>query len=114
MPEQSEYAWIRKWVSARVEFVPTQDGGRRSAVLSGYRPLLRFDGSDELFGLVEMHFDDPTSVAPGASGLARVGFGAPEILPRLRADDQFEVLEGNRVVARGLILEADATAPSRA
>jgi len=74
-------------------------------VRSGYRPLLRLAGAGELYGMVEVMFVADEWVEPGGGALARIGLAAPEVLPVLEAGDEFEVLEGLRVVERGRVID---------
>ncbi len=89
-----------------VEFLASEDGGRRSPVRpSGYRPLLRFEGSEQLFGLAELLLDDDRWVAPGetAAGSLRLAL-SPEMLATPADGRLFELLEGSRVVGHGRIV----------
>ncbi len=88
-----------------LEFLSTDEGGRATPVRSGYRPLLRFASAGELYGMVEVVFLVDEWVEPGGSASARIRLAAPEVLPALEAGDEFEVLEGLRVVARGRVID---------
>jgi hypothetical protein len=51
-------------MQVEVEFLATRDGGRKSPVgPTGYRPLLQFEGSEQLVGMAELLFDDDRWVA---------------------------------------------------
>jgi translation elongation factor EF-Tu-like GTPase len=92
------------WMEVRLEFLSTDEGGRATPVRSGYRPLLRLVGADDLYGMLEVVFVVDEWVEPGGSALARIRLATPEVLPVLKAGDEFEMLEGHRVVARGRVI----------
>jgi translation elongation factor EF-Tu-like GTPase len=97
----------RRTVAARVVLLPPNRGGRAGSLLSGYRSLLRFEGTDLDFGF-ELELDPevgPSGLAPGSSGAARISFWAVEDLPLLFAGQKFEIREGARVVGSGIIVE---------
>jgi hypothetical protein len=94
-----------------VEFLPTDNGGRRAPVcLSteehlGYRPHLRVEGCDgEYLGVQFVDGpDDP--LPPGATTYATVRFiYEPNVCyDALVVGAQFEVMEGSQVVAAGRV-----------
>jgi translation elongation factor EF-Tu-like GTPase len=97
----------RRTVMARIDLLLTSAGGRSGPLLSGYRSLLRFEGSDIDFGF-ELQLDPAVGsagIAPGASGNGHVSLWAVDELPSLFAGQRFEVREGVRVVGRGTILD---------
>ncbi len=92
---------------ARVSLLATNEGGRSGALASGYRSLLRFEGSEVDFGF-ELELDPavgPGGIAPGGSGTARVSFWAADELPSLSAGQNFELREGTRIIGRGTIVD---------
>jgi len=99
----------RRAVTAKIDLLSTSEGGRSGPLLSGYRSLLRFEGSEVDFGF-ELELD-PTvgssGIAPGASGSCRVSFWAVRELPSLFAGQRFEIREGAHVVGRGTILDPE-------
>ena len=71
--------------------------------MSGYRSLLRFEGSGTDFGF-ELHLDrGATELAPGESGKALLSIWAAEELPILSNGEKFELREGVRVIGHGSI-----------
>ncbi len=99
----------RRTVRVKIDLLPTSEGGRSGPLLSGYRSLLRFDGSEVDFGF-ELELDPAVGSAgipPGASGSGRVSFWAVEDLPSLFSGQRFEVREGARVVGRGTIVDPE-------
>jgi hypothetical protein len=94
-------------MSARFQLLATAAGGRTGPLLSGYRSLARFAGTDTDFGF-ELELDSPYAadgVAPGAVGNGRLSFWAVDQLPELVVGHSFELREGNHVVGNGVILD---------
>jgi translation elongation factor EF-Tu-like GTPase len=97
----------RKTVRARIHLLTTKDGGRSGVLLSGYRSLLRFEGTGGDFGF-ELEFEPELrtrGLAPGDAGNARLSFWAVEELPSLLPGQKFEIREGTRVVGHGSITQ---------
>lgn len=88
------------------DLLSTGEGGRRLAIQSGYRSLIRFDGSNVDFG-VELELDE-LPLAPGASGAALLSLWAADEPPEVAAGQRFELREGTRVVGHGTIEDPDA------
>ena len=97
----------RKTIRARIHLLTTEDGGRSGVLLSGYRSLLRFEGTEGDFGFeLELEPEPRTSrLAPGDSGNARLSFWAVEELPSLFLGQKFEICEGTHVVGHGSITQ---------
>lgn len=73
----------RTTISARISLLSTSDEGRLGPLRSGYRSLLRFEGSDVDFGF-EMELGADThacGLLPGSSGRARLSLWAADELP---------------------------------
>lgn len=97
----------RRTIEARIHLLSTKEGGRSGALLSRYRSLLRFKGTETDFGF-ELELDpemNATGLAPGDSGDARISFWAVEELPSLTPGQEFEIREGTRVVGHGRITQ---------
>ena len=97
----------RRTISAHFRLLATEAGGRSGPLLSGYRSLLRFEGTGTDYGF-ELALDSPVrpdGVAPGASGTGRLSIWATQKLPRLVEGQKFEMREGTRVVGHGVIVE---------
>lgn len=98
----------RRLIEVKIALLASKDGGRVSALSSGYRSLLRFEGCDVDFGF-ELEFapdQHRDGLNPGESGLARLSIWAVDELPALVAGQQFEIREGLRVVGYGSVLQA--------
>jgi translation elongation factor EF-Tu-like GTPase len=88
-------------VEAEITFVPTVEGGSKTAALSGYRPQFYFGGFDYD---ADQEYPDVESVAPGQTARAYLRFLNPDyIAGQVFSGMEFQVREGARVVARGRI-----------
>ena len=98
----------RRRIGVRISLLPTKDGGRSGPVLTGYRSLLRFEGTTVDFGF-ELELDPEFAVdglEPGATGSAQLSLWAFKELPALHPGQRFELREGIRVVGTGTIVDA--------
>jgi elongation factor Tu len=102
---------LPKDVEAEITLLPTEHGGRASAVQSNYRAQLYYDGHD--WDAVH-YYPDVTEVHPGETGRVYLGFLSPdEHVGRLHPGKVFLLREGNRVVGYGKItrlLELESSA----
>jgi len=91
-------------LEATVAAVPTESGGRRYALFSGYRPMHAFGVSGTLYDALHEYPDGP--VEPGQSGRALLWLLQPELQRGAIFEGmEFTVQEGRRVVARGRIVK---------
>lgn len=91
----------------RIHLLPTKDGGRSGPILTGYRSLLRFEGTAVDFGF-ELELDPELGaggIAPGAAANAQLSLWAVKELPDLLPGQKFELREGSRVVGTGTIVD---------
>jgi elongation factor Tu len=88
---------------AEIEFLATEDGGRRTPFGTGYRPNHRFGDRVEINdALHTYHREGP--VAPGESVAASLSLlSAERVSGELHVGMQFTVQEGGRIVGRGVI-----------
>jgi translation elongation factor EF-Tu-like GTPase len=102
---------LPKDVEAEITLLPTEHGGRASAVQSNYRPQFYYDGHD--WDAVH-YYPDVAEVRPGETARVYLGFLSPdEHVGRLHPGKVFLLREGNRVVGYGKItqlLELEASA----
>ena len=92
----------RRDVEAEINFLTPEEGGRRTPVLSGYRPQFYCDGQD--FVVVMDFFGVAEPVYPGQNATAYLTFISPEYLVKiLYPGKEFLIREGERVVARGRV-----------
>jgi len=95
-------------LSARLELLPRDQGGRRSPIRSGYRPALWFGDTDpagelQLHSCI-VHLHGRDTVEPGESVDADLSPVAFETWPTVAAGARFDVFEGARPVGRGRVL----------
>jgi translation elongation factor EF-Tu-like GTPase len=92
----------RRDVEAEITFLASEEGGRRTPALSGYRPQFYCDGQD--FVVVMDFFGVAEPVYPGQSATAYLSFTYPEYLVKvLYPGKDFLIREGHQVVARGRV-----------
>lgn len=91
----------RRKFRAILQLRSTNEGGRASALRSGYRSLICFENVNRDFGF-ELALD-ADSLAPGQSGSGTISFWAEEVLPPGLVGQRFEIREGTRVVGHGVI-----------
>jgi len=85
---------------AEMTFLPTEQGGRSHAALSGYSPVLSYDGEHLI---VRLTFPNG-QVRPGETTRSSLWLFTPEAHQgRLYPGKAFEILEGSRVVAHGRV-----------
>jgi translation elongation factor EF-Tu-like GTPase len=89
-------------IEAEISFITTENGGRRSAVISGYRPNHDFGFGEMLDAAHE--YPDCESVAPGQKAKTSMWFLAPLYrADSLRTGMKFTVQEGDHVVGHGVV-----------
>lgn len=90
---------------ARVMYLTAEQGGRKGYAISGYRPHVKFEGRKELTS-GEQRFIDKEKVFPGETVTAEIRIIMKDIFKSsLFVGQNFEVMEGSRLVAREEILE---------
>jgi elongation factor Tu len=90
-------------VLATVEFLTTAEGGRRSAVSTGYRPQFFFNGVDYD---CEIDFGSDAAVTPGDTVEARIRLSenaSAALADQMTEGVNFSLREGVRTVARGIV-----------
>jgi translation elongation factor EF-Tu-like GTPase len=94
-----------KTIHAKIQLLTTKEGGRSGVLLSGYRSLLRFEGTEGDFGFeLELEPELRTNgLAPGESGNARLSFWAVDALPTMFPGLNIQIYEGTRLVGHGSI-----------
>ena len=89
-------------IEAQLTFLTTEQGGRKSAARSGYRPQFAYDGMD---WDVVCTYPDDESANPGQTVRAILSFLKPqEHVGKLWPGKTFQCREGQRVVANGIVL----------
>jgi len=90
---------------AELKYRTTDQGGRRTAAFSGYRPQIKFAFS-EMMTSGHQKFIDKEIVHPGETVIAEIVINSPEFFKnRLKAGTEFEFREGASVIGTGIIRE---------
>ena len=90
---------------AKVHYLSTAEGGRKSSVYSGYRGHLKFDGRKELTS-GEQLFVENDKLFPGDSAIAEIRILSVFLFEKyLYKGLKFEIGEGSTLVGHGEILE---------
>jgi hypothetical protein len=97
------------FLEAEITLLAPAEGGRRSAIWSGYRPSFRLDHVDgEIRGTYDatiwLHGTD--SLSPGSTARARVYPHLPDSWTDVIAGSRLELCEGARVVGRAIVIAA--------
>jgi len=92
---------------ARIRFLTTSEGGRKGCVASGYRSMFsfgeKFDGG---FCDAEIDTRNHEPILLGEEAVVSLRFFYPELLrDKLNTGDAFQVTEGSKIVAKGVIEE---------
>ncbi len=102
------------WVTARVVFKSTEEGGRSTPVEAGtYRPGFHFVGETEGYGL-NVEGLNPNPLPPGAEGTMVFQFIASwaKVRHRILPGTPFLLSEGPKVVGLGEVRSVSDEAPS--
>lgn len=94
-------------LSAEAFATATRDGGRRSPITSGYRPLCVLDDANTKVTIGLCELEAATAIHPGTHGRATLVFDervAADVARLAREGTAFEISEGTRVVATGRVL----------
>ena len=90
---------------AKVNYLTTEEGGRKGYASSGYRPHVKFDGRKELTS-GEQLFVEKEKVFPGEIAIAEMRILWKEAFKNsLHVGHKFEFSEGSRLIGRGEIIE---------
>ncbi len=98
-------------LKVRLRLVPPEDGGRKTPIRSGYRPLSLVKDRDRTItiGLSELMLSD--ELQPGSSGVGTLMFHrdvSDMVMSLLGPGSQFSLAEGNHIVASAEVLEVNA------
>jgi translation elongation factor EF-Tu-like GTPase len=86
-----------------IKLLSTADGGRKAALRSGYRSLIRFTDAQDDIGF-QLDLIGASDLAPGAEAEGVASVWAENVLPSQLKGRRFEVREGGRVVGQGTAL----------
>ena len=88
--------------TAFVTLLPSELGGRKNNVYSGFRPSFTFGTTRHYSG--ELFFSKKTPIKPGENAMMTVKLLPAVTIPKnLSVNDTFKIYEGNRVIGHGLI-----------
>jgi len=91
-------------VEAEITLLPTDQGGRETPVLTGYRPAHKIR-SDYLTTGVHQYFER-SEVAPGETVRGTIAFITPDAYPHcLSVGQEIDIQEGGRLVGRARIMK---------
>lgn len=98
-----------KFVRALLKLKPTNEGGRQSAILSGYRPNHVFeyvDGQVLSAFIGEIQFDDSPPIKPGTEREVVIRFlFVPKLDEYLTVGRQWWIHEGSRLIGEATVTE---------
>lgn len=92
---------LAAYIEAEVELLPTDQGGRRSPIWSGYRCncwIGKTEGADRTYNDATFFLLDGESLAPGERGRARVQPHHPDQWSEIGEGAVIELCEGRRLV----------------
>lgn len=91
--------------TAFITLIKTEDGGRQSFTVSGYRPTLHFEGID-YNGSGQQIYPEVDRVFPGDDAIADITLiSTTPYENKLKEGQEFSFFEGNRYVGYGKILK---------
>jgi translation elongation factor EF-Tu-like GTPase len=100
---------LAAFIEAEIRLLATEEGGRRSAIGSGYRCNCWIGHVDEngrrTHNDATFYLLDAEKLVPGATGRARVLPHNPDYWTQLEVGSRFELCEGSRVVGKAVIAE---------
>ncbi len=100
---QSEY--ITYSLSAKISLLPTELGGRKKPIQTGYKPAFAFNSSNHYSG--EIRLVGRKELNPGDSGSVVIRLlPARTIRKTLKANDAFIIAEGSKTIGTGIIEKA--------
>ncbi len=91
---------------AELNFLPSENGGRKNAAASGYRPHVQFEHYPEYLTSGQQQYIGQNEVNPGESTLAEISILSTDYFSkRLYEGKCFKFFEGGTLVGVGEILE---------
>jgi translation elongation factor EF-Tu-like GTPase len=88
---------------AELELIPTDDGGRRSPVSSGYRPVALLDGESHE---VAIYFDGPPTMPGQTIGVSVIPLRI-DFWRRLEIGEAIPLAEGKRSIGRLIVTSTE-------
>jgi elongation factor Tu len=91
---------------ATLSLFPTENGGRKKPVYDHYRPSFAFNSINQFSG--EVSFPNLEELMPGGTATANVKLLPSRLISqKLRSGDSFTILEGDKVVGTGVIVQIE-------
>lgn len=89
-------------LKVKISLLPTEMGGRKKPVFTGYKPSFSFNSIQHFSG--EIHLVRKKVLNPGDSGTAVIKLlPARNIRKNLKPNDAFTITEGNKTIGSGII-----------
>ena len=89
-------------LTAKISLFPTEMGGRKKSVASGYKPSFSFNSLQHYTG--EIHLINITELKPGYTGLAVIKLlPARTIRKNLKPNAALTITEGSKTIGSGII-----------
>jgi len=89
---------------ARLKVLSAEEGGRKTPFVVGYRPQFHAHGASYCTDFLIENIEGRDAVPPGANCIVQAHLIAPdEVGVPVQAGTEFELHEGNTVIARGAI-----------
>ena len=93
------------YIVAQVQLLPEDAGGRRSPIISGYRPtFLLATASGEAHFDASIFLEDVDELVPGGSVAARLSPHLPEYWVEVEPNMELGIYEGRRRVGTALVV----------
>jgi translation elongation factor EF-Tu-like GTPase len=90
-------------LQAFISLLPTDKGGRKKSIFSGYKPSLIFNTNKHYCAEVELL--NIEEVKPGSNAFVKIKLlAARTIRKNLQINDSFTITEGNKAIGSGMII----------
>lgn len=91
---------------AELQFLATEQGGRKNPVESGYRPHIEFEGYADYITSGQQNYIGQETVAPGETVLAEISILSKDYFAnRLYENMKFTFCEGPHTMGYGKVIE---------
>ena len=100
-----EVEYLKVDFIAELNYLKTENGGRKTKVNSGYRPQIKFDFTENTSSTFQT-FIDKQYVNPGEMVIAKIKVVSPRFFAKkLYEGIEFNFVEGNQLIGNGKIIE---------
>lgn len=91
---------------ARVTYLTTEKGGRRTPAGTGHRPHTKFDGNSNITPAEQVFEDEREYILPGESSGAEITLVSREKFGKsIYAGQAFEFFDGDKLIGTGTVLQ---------